>query len=200
MYAYVLDNQVQKFADSGFGYLFPEISFRVGMTDEELQSEMSIYKATFDRPFDATSQKLTNCDPYFENGSVYAVRVDNMTLLEQKIAKAEVVAAKYASITSSGRNYNGKNYQIDDVSCQVMLTVKVQIQSNAPNAWNGFWVSTDNSINVMTSDQAVTFFNDVYSYVQAAKVNYFTLRGAVNGASDTDTLAAIDIKSGWPAN
>jgi len=73
---------------SHYKKVFPNVSFPEGGPTDAWLSENSCVKVLAGKAFDANTQKLQNCDPYVDEGTVYLVEVVDLTE-EELAAKRE---------------------------------------------------------------------------------------------------------------
>lgn len=72
--------------------LFPNTSFPPSGPSAEFMQENGCVGVTMFKPYDNNTQKLVPCEPYFENGQVFTVRVDALTQDELDAATANKAA------------------------------------------------------------------------------------------------------------
>lgn len=72
--------------------LFPNTSFPPSGPSAEFMQENGCVGVTMFKPYDNNTQKLVSCEPYFENGQVFTVRVEALTQSEIDAATASKAA------------------------------------------------------------------------------------------------------------
>jgi hypothetical protein len=130
--------------------------------------------------------------------------IDGFIATAQKLRDIETA---FAAKIAVGRNYGGKNYQIDAASqanIAAKATQALGVLNNVPGAqpWpTGFyWIATDNTHTPLDAAGMYAFAQDVGNYVAGLILNRRALKDAANAASAAAALAAIDPNSGYPAN
>lgn len=80
--------------------LFPNVSFPASGPSDEWMAENNLVPVTYFKAYDAATQKLVSCDPYLEDGAVYAVNVESLS--------ADELAAKDASTIAANKSVRNK--------------------------------------------------------------------------------------------
>ena len=75
--AIVNDNTIQQTGE--LAGLFSNVSFPANGPEAEWMADNSVVPVTYFKPHDRATEKLTPCDPYLENGNVFAVVVEALT-------------------------------------------------------------------------------------------------------------------------
>ncbi|HUN49984.1 MAG TPA: DUF4376 domain-containing protein [Candidatus Sulfotelmatobacter sp.] len=121
--------------------------------------------------------------------------------------KLAALAAQYAALYTAGRNYAGKNYQIDAASqgsISAMGALAAAVLANTPGAaaWpTGFyWIASDNSHVAMAAADMYAFAQNVAAYVSTLVLTNAALKAAISACTTQAELDAIDVTPGWPAN
>lgn len=73
--------------------LFPNTSFPASGPSDEWMAENNIVPVSYFKAYDAATQKLVSCDPYLEDGTVYAVSVADLSADELAAKDAATIAA-----------------------------------------------------------------------------------------------------------
>lgn len=76
--------------------LFPNTSFPASGPSDEWMAENNIVPVSYFKAYDAATQKLVSCDPYLEDGAVYAVSVADLSADELAAKDAATIAANRA--------------------------------------------------------------------------------------------------------
>lgn len=130
--------------------LFPNVSFPASGPSDEWMTENNLVPVTHFKAYDAATQKLVSCDPYLEDGSVYAVSVADLS--------ADELAAKDASTIAANKSVRNKKLadcdwtQLGDVNltadCKAAFTAYRQALRDAdmldptwPDVPEEVWVS-----------------------------------------------------------
>lgn len=123
---------------------------------------------------------------------------------DQKLAALiEIVVTKF----DAGRAYNGKVWQIDEVS-QGRLTAVGTLAGFAnvfPSsvAWpdGGYpWIAADNTQARFSPAEMFAFAQNVAGYIAGLVLTSRAFKDSIAAAPDVKTVAAINITQGWPAN
>lgn len=105
----------------------------------------------------------------------------------------------------AGRNYNGKNFQIDRNS-RINIGQAAQTAVLAGSGYSELWVCSDNTTVTFdgsappSATSMVTFGLNVAAYYSALFVNYQALRTQINACTTVAECDAVDVTQGWPAN
>lgn len=130
---------------------------------------------------------------------------DTRTLAEAQAAAVERAANQFASVIAAGRNYNGKNFQIDDAS-RINIggasTLAVVCNSGA-DTWdpNFYWRASDNTnVPLATPAAMIAFASNTAAYYSALSFVLFTHKANIAALTTNDACDAYDVTTGWPAN
>jgi len=76
--------------------LFPNVSFPASGPSDEWMTENNLVPVTYFKAYDASTQKLVSCEAYLEDGAVYAVNVESLSVDELAAKDAATIAANRA--------------------------------------------------------------------------------------------------------
>lgn len=137
-----------------------------------------------------------------DDGAVQAI-IDAYIGTSDKLA---TLAAQYAGKIASGRNFGGKNFQIDPASIANIASMGAlaigSLTVPGAAAWpTGFyWIATDNSHVAMAAADMYAFAQNVADYVSVLVLTNSMLKSAINACTTQTQLDAIDVTAGWPSN
>jgi len=71
-------NEDSTFTLNDYREMFPTTSFTDRGPNDEWFTENNCYRVSGYKEYDSQTQRLTPCDPYLENGTVFTVTVENI--------------------------------------------------------------------------------------------------------------------------
>lgn len=72
-------------------------------------------------------------------------------------------------------------------------------KADGENTWRARMVAADDSESNMNADEVIALEKSAGDHFVACAANARSLRQAVNAASDTASVLAVDVNDGWPA-
>jgi len=82
MYAVVENNQIKSIGD--ITILFPNTSFPSTEEYGDFLKDNNLYPVTTSLEYNSNTEKLVPCEPYLQSGKVYNVRVESISIEDQK--------------------------------------------------------------------------------------------------------------------
>ncbi len=127
---------------------------------------------------------------------------DTRTLDEAQEEARNRLALHFDTIVAAGRNYQGKNFQIDGASLQNIngaSSMAMIAQANAAPYSQG-WIASDNSVVTFDAAGMIAFGVDVGAYYSALVLNNRALKDAIAALADNAACDSFDVTQGWPSN
>ncbi len=109
---------------------------------------------------------------------------------------------QFNSLVNGGRNYNGKNFQIDDNS-RLNIAGAAQMASialAAQQAYSQAWIATDNTTVTFDGAGMIAFGVNVGIYYSALVLANRTAKDAITACTTVAACDAFDVTQGWPVN
>lgn len=126
---------------------------------------------------------------------------DDRNLEEAQRDALQNLKHEYDQRVAAGRNYAGKNFQIDGASLQAINAAATR--AFLGNGWPADfgWIGSDNSVlPIVTGKDMIAFANDLSSYASALVLVNRAKKDAIAALPDRDSCDAFDVTTGWPDN
>lgn len=134
---------------------------------------------------------------------VVGYRTDDTRNLADAIAETlGRLALQYQSLYDAGRNYQGKNFQIDETSLRNINggASMAMIANAAGQPFSQTWIAADNSTILLDGQAMIAFGLNVGAYVSALVLNNRALKDQIAALTTIADCDAFDVTQGWPAN
>lgn len=192
---YAIQNTDSTFKIDAIGGLFPKTSFLSGGPSQEWLTENNVYPVV-DMVNQSGTQQQVPTDPYLENGHVYTVKLQDLSLDAVKLAQISTLRLAYESaiiqdVTYTSTSGQTKTFQADKGSVDYLQNSLAGCQLAQATPPGFFWVSSDNTQVPFTISDLQGLAAAIFNQGLEAFAHLQTLKSKVLSAKTLSAVQAI---------